>query len=146
MGRHTLRVNYTDPSEIDIWGRLGWVETVLYFISVALPKLSLLALYHRIFGTSMSKKTVWTCWAIAAVVIGNCVANVIVAISQCRPVKEMWTSSDRVNIGTWWRWCSVTNVITDVVVFAIPISHVLRMHTSLKVKFGLAITFATGSV
>jgi hypothetical protein len=71
--------------------RFFYVMEILYFLDLALLKLSLLFFYQRIFPAREVRRVIW------ATIAFNCafgVTFVIVAIFQCQPISYYWTSWD----------------------------------------------------
>jgi hypothetical protein len=71
--------------------RIFYVMEILYFLDLALLKLSLLFFYQRIFPAREVRRVIW------ATIAFNCLFGatfVIVAIFQCRPISYYWTSWD----------------------------------------------------
>lgn len=71
--------------------KIVYVLEILYFLDLALLKLSLLFFYQRIFPARDVKRVIW------GTIAFNCAFGmtfVIVAIFQCRPINYYWTHWD----------------------------------------------------
>lgn len=116
-------------------------------MSVALPKISILCLYLRIF---VKRGTRIACYVLIGVITANWIAFSIADIFQCTPVAYQWDKS--IAHGTCFndtlfsRASSVPNIITDVVMLVLPIPVLWRLQTSTVRKLGLTVVFFTGSV
>lgn len=120
---------------------------MVYLPAVVLPKLAILVLYLRIF-TERTGRTI--CWAVAALLIANCLGTMIAGFCMCIPLQYLWNRTipggHCININAWYRWSSLVNIITDVVMLILPLPTVWKIQSSRKIKIGLTITFATGSM
>jgi hypothetical protein len=131
---------------------IGWAQGILameliYFSSVALPKLSALCFCLRVF---VFPKARIFAWIVISVVILNWVAFSIAAILQCRPFAYWWdkTIEEGVcfNIQVFSRAVSVPNIATDVMVLALPITSLMQLKLPLFKKIALCFIFLTGGV
>lgn len=138
-----------DPNTLTTWWKYNMVVPLLYFPAAAFPKLSILALYFRIFGSKSQPISRAICFATGFIIAGNCLANVIVSFLMCRPLAFVWNKNldgTCVDINAWWRWCSFANLVTDVIMLIQPLPHTIKLHIPKKVKLGLAVTFIVGSM
>lgn len=116
---------------------------------MTLPKLSVLALFSRTFGTRQDSRARLVCLFTAGIVTASYMANLIVAFLMCCPLNSLWNPvvpGHIISIIIWWHWSSLVNIITDVMVLTLPIQTVVRMQAQRKVKIGLIITFITASM
>jgi hypothetical protein len=150
IGYHVPRVLMDDPNQLTICLKFLLVYPLIYLPAAALPKLSILALYFRVFGTKLNPITRTICWVTVILTIGNCVANFFVTFAVCRPLNFLWDKSvpggTCLDINAWWRWASLMNIVTDVIMLVLPLPHVYKLQAPKKVKIGLGITFTTGSM
>jgi hypothetical protein len=51
-----------------------------------------------------------------------------------------------VNINAWFRYSRIVNIVSDVIMLILPIPHVIRLQSTMRLKVGLLITFLLGSV
>ena len=84
MGRHISDVLKDDPELVIGWAKGILAIELIYLSSVALPKLSALCFYMRIF----------VCRIFACIVMGFVILNWAVfsisALLQCRPIAYWW--------------------------------------------------------
>lgn len=150
VGLHANRVKAEDPHKLVTWAKMAFILAFMYPPAVALPKLSILALYFRVFDTRVNPISRIICWVIGTIIVGNCAANVLVTFGMCRPIAYLWNSTIPggmcFDINAWWRWASLANILTDVVMLVLPVPTILRLQVPKKVKAGLAVTFTTGSM
>ncbi|KAL1969204.1 hypothetical protein VTN77DRAFT_458 [Rasamsonia byssochlamydoides] len=146
VGLHVPYLEATDPEKLIIWGRYLVTLSVLYFAGVNVPKLAILALYHRLFPNPNIRMVIY---GLAAALIGLSISTVIVDLVACRPFKANWetTLADKTCIDkeAFFIWGGVPNIITDVVMLLLPMPVVWKLHTTMRLKIVLTITFAVGS-
>ena len=82
--------------------------------------------------------------------IANCVGSMIAGFLGCIPLESIWNLELPyrycMDFEAWYRWSMLMNILTDVVMLILPLPVVWKMQTSTKIKIGLTITLATGSV
>ncbi|KAF2180761.1 hypothetical protein K469DRAFT_639166 [Zopfia rhizophila CBS 207.26] len=148
VGRHAAALKMESPEKLVVWAKFAIIIPITYFPSVAFPKLSILALYLRIFEEPAYQIV---CWATALFIGGNCIGAVIPAFFICIPLEYWWNKNlpgggNCIDVNAWYRWPSIVNIATDLVMLAIPIPAIITLHTSKRVKAGLAATFLLGSI
>ena len=120
---------------------------LLHLTSVALPKISILCLYLRIF---VKRGTRITCYVLIGVIAANCIAFSFAAIFQCSPVAYQWDKSIAhgtcFQVDVFSKASSAPNIITDVVMLVLPIPVLWRLQVSPVRKLGLILIFLAGSV
>lgn len=109
-------------------------------------KFSILQLYGSIF---VLKRFHMCLWAVATFVAGWMISATGVSIGQCTPIASGWDHTIPggycVNYGLLVLVSGVFNVVTDLVILAMPIPLVLRLQISKQKKYLLIFTFAIGS-
>ena len=114
---------------------------------VAIPKLAILALYLRLFTLKPYRIAVY---ALAVIVLTTGIVCPVMSLNLCRPFEFNWDRT--IPGGSCWdenafyRWGSLPNILTDVVMLILPMPIVWNLHISKRLKLGLTITFLTGSV
>lgn len=117
-------------------------------------KLSLLCLYRRIFQYTQSR-FLWFVYAMMAVISIWCIINLFLVIFFCVPISALWTgtgpeiSRDR---GRGSGKCldldpysyAVINVVTSLVVWAMPIPRVWRLRLPRGQKVVVSLVFMLG--
>jgi len=118
---------------------------IVYFVTLAFTKLSILAFYTRIFRTP---KFLIVAKIMVGVVIAWLFATIMVAIFSCNPVDAFWTRapgskcivSEHFYIGN-----AVPNIITDLIILALPVKMIWQLHTSKADRIALTFIFLLGS-
>ncbi|KAH9862408.1 hypothetical protein J1614_011063 [Plenodomus biglobosus] len=143
MGTHISLLLYEHGIQglID-YSKAIYVSAVFYNTVLGMVKLSVLCLYLRIIRGVQSQSVRTLVWSVIAVVAGNTLANVTVAIFQCWPIKAAWdvtipaNEKRCVNINAFYLGNAITGVITDAVVYllSIPIIKPLQMDNKTKMQ------------
>jgi rhodopsin domain-containing protein len=147
VGRHLSDVLKDDPELLVGWAKGILAIEFIYLASVALPKLSALFFYLRVFVYRKGR-------VFAYIVIGLIILNWIVfsisAILQCRPIAYWWDSTIKegvcFNVQIYYRAMCVPNIATDVIVLLLPISSLIQLKLPLLKKAALCFIFLTASV
>ena len=146
-GRHAAYWDITNPSMIGTWAKLIYVVEMTYFLAVCLSKVAILALYLRIFR---NKLELVTTYVLVGVVVTTWLSETIAACLQCLPFEYQW---DKIipgghcfNQQDYYRYVSVPNFVTDVVMLILPLHMVWMLNTSRMQKVGLTFVFLTGSM
>lgn len=135
------------PEKIVLWLKyLVAIEFISVF-GVTMPKLAILALYHRLFPTRGFQNAVF---ALSGALILLTVAFVMAFSFACRPFSANWDLSRPdgacINKTALFIWASVPNIITDIIILVLPAPLIWRLHATTRLKIGLTITFAVGSL
>jgi hypothetical protein len=135
------------PETLTIWGKYLVALSALYFGSVNIPKLAILALYHRVFPAPSMQLAVKI---LVGIVIALTLSNFIVGLSACRPFEANWDftlpGAKCINKEAFFIWGSIPNIATDVAMIVLPMPTIWKLQTSKNMKVGLMITFAVGSL
>jgi hypothetical protein len=147
VGRHLAYNMRQDPTTIASWAKSLYALEWLYLPSVALPKISLLLLYLRIFTDRPSRITTHVLlWFLVV----NWVVYLITVSLQCTPFAYQWDKSIPngrcVNQAALYKTVSAPNIATDLVILLLPVKTVLQLKVSRARKLGLLFTFLTGSM
>lgn len=113
--------------------------------ALALAKISLIILYHRIM--KKQKIYVTVLHAITAVVMGYSIAIIFALILACHPVSRNWDSTVDgvcVNRTALYIATAVTNIVTDIALITLPIPLVLRLNMPRSQKVYLFLMFVVG--
>ena len=147
VGRHLPAVLMNNPTQVIVWAKSIYALQWLYLAAVALPKISILGLYLRIFSISRARIT---CYIVIFMVTANWVAFIFAATFQCSPIAFQWdksiTGGTCVDIQALYRASSAPNIATDVIILILPIPTVWRLKASVIRKLGLMLVFLAGSV
>ncbi|CAI6331747.1 unnamed protein product [Periconia digitata] len=136
------------PHEITEMLRSFYTMAILYFLEVALLKLTLIMFYIRVFPI---KSAQWVLWGTTIFTVGWGIAFVITAIFQCQPISYFWKRWDGLHEGK----CLDINAITashasisialDFWILAIPLWQLYGLQMSWKRKVSVALMFCVGT-
>ncbi|KAF1971184.1 hypothetical protein BU23DRAFT_471645 [Bimuria novae-zelandiae CBS 107.79] len=131
-------------------GQAIYVSAIFYNFTLGMIKLSVLALYQRILRGVQSRTLKTIVWIVFGIVAGNTIANVLVAVFQCHPIRAAWdTQLDPsltrcVDINAFYLGNAITGVSTDAIVYFLSIPIVLPLHLDKKTKLQLLATMLVG--
>lgn len=141
LGRHAATLEI--PDLVIVLKLLLGLECV-YLVSVALLKLSLLALYFRIFPTREFKLATYI---LSGLIILWCIALNCVAIFQCNPVKKSWlptTPGTCIDLKAAFIGNAIPNIITDVVILLLPVRQIWKLQMRPAQRISLIAMFLLG--
>ena len=146
IGYHLEVVAETAPYALKPYAQILVVAVILYSLACAFPKLVILTLYLRIFN---EKKYRIACYTVMGLVITFALAGIIGGATQCIPLSYLWDKTIQghcFDIVQFYRWGTLPNIVVDVIMIILPLPVIWKLHASRQVKFGLTVTFLTGSV
>ncbi|EKG18773.1 hypothetical protein MPH_03999 [Macrophomina phaseolina MS6] len=141
LGRHAATLEISDL--VIVLKLLLGLECV-YLVCVALLKLSLLALYFRIFPTREFKIATY---ALSGVIILWCIALNCVAIFQCNPIKKSWlptTPGTCIDLKAAFIGNAIPNIITDVLILMLPVRQIWKLQMHFAQRLSLIAMFLLG--
>lgn len=100
-------------------------------------KISILLLYFRIFSVSPRFRIMT--WITGGIVVGYSVAGFIGTLAICKPREGICENMNMMAVVS-----SALNILTDLMIFCLPMPHVYRLQATTRQKIGLALIFATG--
>ncbi|KAK4068213.1 uncharacterized protein Triagg1_7456 [Trichoderma aggressivum f. europaeum] len=120
-----------------------YIFSHFYDIAIAFTKLSILALYYRIFVTRKFR----------LIVLGTacfvCVWVIVMEVTLglgCRPIKAWWGEAKGrcINKEAFTYFTNVTNMVTDLWVFLMPIPVILGLQAAKEKRITLCLMFGVG--
>ena len=121
--------------------------SILYFGSINIPKLAILALYRRLFPQKGIRIVIHT---LMGILIAQTIAIVVAAFVACIPFAANWDptlpGAVCINKEALFIWSSFPNILTDIVMLVLPIRIVWNLHITTRLKIGLTLTFMVGSL
>lgn len=146
VGHHLPAVLIHSPSKLVTWAKCIYALEWIYLAAVALPKLSILCLYLRIF---VQKPYRMVTYVIIGMVISNWIAFILASTFQCSPVEYQWNkkiSGHCFDVQTYYKFVNVPNILTDAVMLVLPMPMVWHLNIPRTHKLGLTVVFLAGSV
>lgn len=145
LGRDVWTVSF---EQITNFVRYLYALEILYFIQIALLKLTLLFFFLRIFPKPIIRRILW------ATIAFNCLnglAFTLVAIFQCRPISFYWTKWDKEGSGqcidiNGLAWTNaIISIVLDIWMLALPLFEVFHLQLSWRKKLSVAVMFCVGT-
>ena len=125
-----------------------FVASNFYFAAIVLVKLSILALFYELFGSS--KPFRWAIWFLSGVCVAWFVGFFILNFCLCTPLSDVWSlradNQHHCISGPHYLINGVSNIVTDLLILFLPIRVVWSMHLATRAKVGLSLVFLMGSL
>ncbi|KAI1186707.1 hypothetical protein F5B17DRAFT_351684 [Nemania serpens] len=143
LGRH---VQVLKPGSISEYLQGDYIFSHFYDFAIASTKLSILALYHRIFATTRMRLVILIT---AGFVFAWLVEMEIVLGLGCQPIQAWWDSSldatakcvDKV---AFTYSTNILNLLFDLWIFIMPIPIILKLNVSKGKRIALCCLFSVG--
>ncbi|KAL2202977.1 hypothetical protein CC79DRAFT_1191826 [Sarocladium strictum] len=138
-------VYFLDPVDISLYLRTFYVSIVFYNTALFGIKLTFLLQYWRIIAIQRMKKVFYVAMF---VVLGASFSQIPVQIFTCTPIAAFW---DPVNHPGWcidnqvqWFSNAALNILTDVIVFILPLPVISKLNLAKGQKYSLLGIFCLG--
>ena len=135
------------PTQLVTGAKDAFAMEILYLPSAALPKITVLCLYLRVF---VRRDARMTCFCLLGFVAATWIAYLLAAVLQCKPLAYKW---DRTipggrcfNIEAFYKTTSVPNILTDLIILVLPIPTVINLETSKVQRAECLLVFLIGSM
>lgn len=137
---------YSVP-ELNNYLKIALACNVLYNVSVAFSKASILFFYRRIF--SIDGQFLLFMRFMGVLIVGNCLAAAFGLIFADNPVQAQWnvgmpytTFNDR----TFWTIMAVVNIVLDVMILGVAQFKVWKLRMSARRKLLISLVFLLGAL
>jgi hypothetical protein len=126
-----------------------YVLEIIYFVLIAMIKLTLLFFFLRIFPKPIIRKLLWAT-IIFDILYGAAFA--ITAVFQCQPISHYWTRWDLegsgkcVNINAFAWTNAIVSIVLDLWMLALPLYEVFQLQLSWRNKISVAMMFMVGTL
>ncbi|SPQ24632.1 0ec0b235-2f10-408a-9ebd-c29ad514edeb [Thermothielavioides terrestris] len=141
LGRH---VYIMEPANVPLYLRDFYVSIVLYCSSLLFIKMTFLFQYYRVLAVQHMRKVYIGCMVVVG---GWALSQVLVGIFTCNPVSGFWDSSIKAkcipDIPQWYINAG-GNIITDVVVFTLPLPVLWKLQLARPSRILLVGIFSLG--
>lgn len=126
----------------------SYIVAPVFITCNGLSKTSLLTFYLQISPQKWFKMSIWVVIGLVAcytITIAGCL------LFSCRPIKASWDpysfeTGDCINTAVLYIAIAVANIVSDVLLFIIPIPMIVRLKMPLAPKIGAGIMFGIGSL
>ncbi|KAI4095109.1 MAG: hypothetical protein LQ344_001760 [Seirophora lacunosa] len=137
----------TSPETYVSWAKSAVAVEIIYCTSVVFPKLSILAMYLRVFP--VKKVYRYATYTLMFIVTANGIAGIFASLLSCQPLATRWDPAlggECINVTYYWRYISLANIVSDLAMLILPLPVVWKLHVSLPQKLSLTVLFLTGSL
>jgi len=147
-GHHILWLCMMDPMKLTTYAKLQVPFSIFLSLGVGLGKISILALFLRIF---IQRRYVYTTYVLIGIQIAAMIAAVVVSCVMCTPISYLWEPQKHpnghcININLWWQWGNIPQTVTDAVILVLPFPALWNLKLSTRNKIGVILIMCTGSV
>ncbi|KAI0903772.1 hypothetical protein F4823DRAFT_617349 [Ustulina deusta] len=139
------KIDYTPVDEL--FTKITFTSTVLYFTLTSTTKLSILFLYSRLFAVNafFRRQVI----VLIVIVTGFWIGTVIADLLNCIPLKWTWLNSLDdprycFNYNHFWLASGIVEAVIDVVILSLPIPVVSRLRVKGSKKYGIIGVFLVG--
>ncbi|KAH8887875.1 hypothetical protein GQ53DRAFT_725610 [Thozetella sp. PMI_491] len=136
------------PDQITRLDQFYYAIEILYIVELAISKLSIILFYLRIFPDPTVRRVLW---GTLVLMIASAVTLVGLIAFQCMPIQYFWLQWDGEHEGrclnsNWIAWGhAILNIVFDIWLLGIPLSHLRALKLSWKRKVGVALMFGVGA-
>lgn len=127
----------------------SYIVAPVFIICNGLAKTALLTFYLQISSRKWYRVAIFT---VIGIVTGYVTILAFLLLFGCRPIRAAWDSEllaaggGCVDMAVLYMAIAVANIVSDVLLFVIPIPTIVRLKMPLVQKIGAGIMFAIGSM
>jgi len=121
-----------------------YASLVFYNLGLSFVKVSILYQYHRVFVSPGMRRAIWTAGAFSC---ATALALLCANLFMCNPIPRFWNKAIEGHCAdqlTIWFTAATLNIISDVVIFLLPMPALKALHLPRRQKLGLMAVFALG--
>lgn len=148
VGRHVEFVEEEEPKQLTGWAQSILAFELIYFTSVALPKLGIICLYLRIFNWKGATRT--AAWILFTLTAMTSVSLVVAACFQCAPIAFWW---DRTipggrcfDVQAFFHAQALPGFVLDLAIMALPLQTIWHLKMPLVKRLALVAVFMVASL
>ncbi|KAK4154563.1 hypothetical protein C8A00DRAFT_42705 [Chaetomidium leptoderma] len=140
MGKHVWDIVDFEPAMMEAW----WFSLLCYVLTLALTKVSICLLYLTIFTFEWARRA---CFAVLFIVVITNLWAVATTLTYCIPLQATWDPTVIASFcqsqDAWWANTGMI-IVTDIIIFILPIPLVLPLKLPRRQKFVVVGIFALG--
>ncbi|BCS04486.1 putative integral membrane protein Pth11-like [Aspergillus luchuensis] len=137
-------INMIPQKNLTVYFKIGWSNSFVYTLCVMFIKLSILAVYKRLFAARSMKIAANV---VAVIVVLWAVSISIGGVLNCVPVQKFWdrpVPGHCVNTVGYYYGQQIPNILTDVVLLIMPLKSVWELPISKTQRLLLSGVFLVG--
>ncbi|KAJ5902514.1 hypothetical protein N7495_003042 [Penicillium taxi] len=141
FGKHVATLS---AKELKIFMMGDYIFSHFYNFAIASTKLAILSLYYRIFSTALFRRII--IGTAVFIFLWICVMEITLGL-DCMPVTKFWDASVKgscLDLVAFSYFTNITNLLTDIWVFLLPMPIIFGLHITQRRKLELAAIFAIG--
>ncbi|KAK5996634.1 hypothetical protein PT974_01971 [Cladobotryum mycophilum] len=131
----------------DIYMMDVFLAAFIYIIGGSLAKVSLLIFYFRLSPQTWFMVAIWST---IVFITGYTVGIFFALIFACNPIAKSWdvriTGGECINRASLYIATAAVNIISDVIIFILPLPVIVRLQIPRRQKIGLLLIFVLGSL
>lgn len=148
VGRHVAFLEETNRAAFVGWAQCIFAFELVYFTSVALPKLAILALYLRVFNWRGGMRAL--AWVVATLVALTSASLVVAACFQCRPIAFWWDKTIAggvcFDVQAFFHAQAIPGFVLDLVIMAMPLETIWHLNLPTYKRLALVGVFLIASL
>ena len=145
MGALHVELYYVHPSSHR--RQIFFAATIIYFLSLAIVKVSIICFYRRIFGMN------WAMWASVFVSVAYFISCTVALILMADPPSYFWRPFSEQNIGRnrygmlpFYIGSTLADLLSDLMILVVPIPLVWNLQMATFQKISVSILFLLGGL
>ena len=134
------------PDAILQWHKVLYVYENCYTPAIALTKLSILSFYARLFSVRTFRVALYV---VGTMVLMWWIAMQFTVIFECTPIDYSWhpvRSGRCINLDQFFLGQAIPNIVTDMVILALPLPMIWKLHLPKSQKLALTCIFSLGAL
>ncbi|OHF04244.1 integral membrane protein [Colletotrichum orchidophilum] len=147
VGRHVQFVEEMDPTLLTGWAKCILAFEIIYFTSIALPKMGIIFLYLRVFNWKGAMRT--TAYVLLATLAATSFSLIITACVQCQPIAYWWDRTipggKCVDVQAFFHAQSIPGFVLDFFIMALPLRTIWDLKLPTHKRVALIGIFMIGS-
>ncbi|KAF6833772.1 integral membrane protein [Colletotrichum musicola] len=147
VGRHVEFVEEFHPALLAGWAKCILAFEIIYFASVALPKMGIVCLYLRLFNWKGPMRT--TAYILLGTLAATSISFIITACFQCTPLPFWWDRTIPggrcVDVQAFFHAQSIPGFVLDFFIMALPLKTIWGLKLPTHKRIALVGIFMVGS-
>ncbi|KAJ5676099.1 hypothetical protein N7462_008996 [Penicillium macrosclerotiorum] len=143
LGSHITMI---PKKNLEVYFKIGWSNSIVYTGCICFIKLSILALYRRLFST---KQMLFGIYFMGVVVILWTVSIWVAGALNCIPVNRFWDPSVEgacIDMGRFYYGMQIPNIVSDLIILVMPLKVVWSLPIAKSQKILLSGVFIVGGL
>ena len=149
VGQHADVLKVYNPAALVGWAKVLIAFEFAYFTAVALPKLSILCLYLRVFNWKRGPWR-WVTFFLFGLVTANWLSMMIAVCFQCQPLSFWWDRTIRggkcFDVQRFFHAQSIPGFVLDFLIMILPLRTIWLLKLSVLKKLALVLVFVVASL